>query len=153
MALYGIRISGCHDGMMHRKVKLSDDDDDDEEADAEQRTTTRRCNNKVPILPILPHLGAICLDSRRGNLFLHRFLHATLSTLASQDMLTHTNHQRWLRTTAELLLYRDPRSFCHYTYTVFDACPETKCPLHQAGWGNYRPCYVSFALPSGSMGM
>lgn len=44
---------------MHRKVKLSDDDDDDEEADAEQRTTTRRCNNKVPILPILRHLGAL----------------------------------------------------------------------------------------------
>lgn len=104
---------------MHRKVKLSDDDDDDdEEADAEQRTTTRRCNNKVPILPILRHLGAICLDSRRGNLFLHPFLHATLSTLASQDMLTHTNHQRWLRTTAELLLYRDPRSFCHYTLPI-----------------------------------
>lgn len=71
----------------------------------------RRCNNKVPILPILPLLGAICLDSRRGNLFLHRLLHATLSTLASQDMLTHTNHQRWLRTTAKLLLYRDPGAF------------------------------------------
>lgn len=151
MALYGIRISGCHDGMMHRKVKLSDDDDDDE-ADAEQRTTTRRCKIRYQYYQYYDIL-ALCLDSRRGNLFLHRLLHATLSTLASQDMLTHTNHQRWLRTTAELLLYRDPRSFCHYTYTVFDACPETKCPLHQAGWGNYRPCYVSFALPSGSMGM
>lgn len=79
------------------------------------------------------HILALCLDSRRGNLFLHRLLHATLSTLASQDMLTHTNHQRWLRTTAKLLLYRDPRSFCHYTYTVFDACPGDKVPT-PPGW-------------------